>query len=57
MNPAVSDIRMRGFPSRTEVAAVVALLQQRTATLETETVELPAAAVWKPAHVTSDRCR
>jgi molybdopterin molybdotransferase len=42
--PPSGDIRMRGFPSRTEVEAVVTLLQQRVAPLQTETVELPEAA-------------
>lgn len=38
------DIRMRGFQSRTEVEAVVSLLQQRTARLPAEAVELADAA-------------
>jgi molybdopterin molybdotransferase len=39
-----ADIRMRGFPSRTDVSAVVALLQERAAALESESVPLPEAA-------------
>jgi molybdopterin molybdotransferase len=42
--PSLTDIRMRGFPTRTEVHAVVALLQQRVTPLATETSGLSEAA-------------
>jgi molybdopterin molybdotransferase len=42
--PPLTDIRMRGFPARTEVDAVVALLQQRITSLDAEAVELTEAA-------------
>src|SRR5262245_43670797 len=39
-----ADVRMRGFRQRSEVAAVLQLLDQRLRPLDTEAVELPAAA-------------
>jgi len=42
--PPFDDVRMRGFRTRTEVAAVVALLDARTAPLPGEPVALAAAA-------------
>jgi molybdopterin molybdotransferase len=39
-----ADIRMRGFPARTDVETVLELLRVRVHRLETETVALPAAA-------------
>jgi molybdopterin molybdotransferase len=40
----MSDVRMRGFRDRTEVADVLALLDARLRSLTAEPVELPAAA-------------
>src|SRR5689334_16906102 len=37
------DVRMRGFPTRTEVADAVELVRKRTGALGPETIELDAA--------------
>jgi molybdopterin molybdotransferase len=42
--PSVRDVRMRGFQDRTEVAAVVALLEGRLRALHAEEVDLHQAA-------------
>src|SRR5947208_16345847 len=44
MDRPPSDVRMRGFPCRTEVSAVWQLLDARVRALPAEAVELPQAA-------------
>jgi molybdopterin molybdotransferase len=44
MERPLSDVRMRGFPRRTEVRVVWDLLDSRVRTLQSETVPLPQAA-------------